>query len=149
MIRLLVLYGPPKDPAAFDRYYQESHLPIARRMKGLRKWTIGKVLGTADGKPSPYHYIADLYMDSREDFDQLLASPEGLATPPAGRPFSIPKSMRCPAWRARADGATSSRPAQPRQRSALTRRTWKVRPPGSPGPMSGTTIRFGPGPIRR
>jgi uncharacterized protein (TIGR02118 family) len=79
MIRLLVLYGPPKDPAAFDRYYAETHIPIAKRMKGLKKWTIGKVLGTPDGSPSPYYYVADLTMESRADFEQLLASPEGQA----------------------------------------------------------------------
>ena len=79
MIRLLVLYGQPKDPAAFDKYYRDTHVPIARRMKGLKKWTIGKVQGTPDGEPAPFYYIADLYMETREDFDQLLASPEGQA----------------------------------------------------------------------
>jgi len=79
MVRLLVLYGPPKDPAAFDKYYREVHIPLARRMKGLRKWTVGKVTGTADGQPSPYYYLADLYMESRADFERLLASPEGRA----------------------------------------------------------------------
>ena len=43
MVRLLVLYGHPTDPAAFDKYYQDRHIPIAKRMKGLRKWTVGKV----------------------------------------------------------------------------------------------------------
>ena len=79
MIRLLVLYGQPKDPAAFDKYYRETHIPIARRMKGLKKWTIGKVQGMPDGQPAPFHYVADLYMESRADFEQLLASPEGQA----------------------------------------------------------------------
>ncbi|MGD9856983.1 MAG: EthD family reductase [Planctomycetaceae bacterium] len=79
MTRLLVLYGHPEDPAAFDKYYHEVHVPIARKMKGLKKWTIGKVQGTPDGSPSPYYYIADLYMDSRADFEILLSSPEGQA----------------------------------------------------------------------
>lgn len=79
MIRLLVLYGQPDDPKAFDRHYQEVHIPIAKRMPGLKKWTIGKVQGTPDSQPSPYYYVADLYMETREDFDNLLSSPEGLA----------------------------------------------------------------------
>ena len=79
MIRLLVLYGHPQDPAAFDKYYQEKHIPIAKQMQGLKKWTIGKVQGTPDGQPAPYYYVADLYMDSREEFERLLASPEGQA----------------------------------------------------------------------
>jgi uncharacterized protein (TIGR02118 family) len=80
MVKLLVLYGNPQDPAAFDKYYHEVHIPIAKRMKGLKKWTIGKVLGTPDGKPSPYYYVAELYMESLEDFEALLASPAGQAT---------------------------------------------------------------------
>ena len=80
MIRLLVLYGHPKDPDAFDRYYKEVHIPIAKKMKGLKKWTIGKVQGNPDGNPPPYYYIADLYMESREEFELLLASPEGRAS---------------------------------------------------------------------
>jgi uncharacterized protein (TIGR02118 family) len=79
MIRLLVLYGHPKDPAAFDRYYDSIHVPLAKRMQGLRKWTIGKVTGTPDGAPSAYYYIADLYADSRAEIDAILASPEGQA----------------------------------------------------------------------
>jgi uncharacterized protein (TIGR02118 family) len=79
MTRLLVLYGHPKDPAAFDKYYHETHIPIAKKMKGLLKWTIGKVQGTGQGQPAPYYYIADLYMKSRADFERLLASPEGQA----------------------------------------------------------------------
>ena len=79
MIRLLVLYGHPTDPAAFDRHYREAHIPIAKKMKGLKKWTIGKVTATPDGSPPPYYYIADLFMESKEEFETLLASPEGQA----------------------------------------------------------------------
>jgi uncharacterized protein (TIGR02118 family) len=79
MIRLQVLYGHPKDPAAFDRYYREVHIPIAKRIKGLKKWTIGKVMGTPDGAPAPYYYLADLYAESREAMEAILASPEGEA----------------------------------------------------------------------
>ena len=79
MIRLLVLYGHPKDPAAFDRYYQSIHSPLAQRLQGLRKWTLGKVEGTPAGTPSPYYYVADLYADSREQMEAILASPEGVA----------------------------------------------------------------------
>jgi uncharacterized protein (TIGR02118 family) len=79
MVRLLVLYGQPKDPAAFDKHYQEVHIPIAKQMKGLKKWTVGKVTGTADGSLAPYYYIADLYLEGRAAFDALLASPEGKA----------------------------------------------------------------------
>ncbi len=79
MVRLLVLYGHPKNPAAFDKYYKEVHIPLAKKMKGLKKWTIGKVIGTPDGKPSPFYYAADLYAESREAMEKILLSPEGKA----------------------------------------------------------------------
>ena len=36
MMRLTVLYGHPDDPAAFDKYYEEVHLPLAKKMQGWR-----------------------------------------------------------------------------------------------------------------
>ena len=79
MIRLLVLYGHPADPAAFDKYYHEIHLPLAQRMTGLRKWSIGKAVGAPGGGPSPYYFVADLYADSIEHIEEILATPEGRA----------------------------------------------------------------------
>ena len=79
MVRLLVLYGHPESPEAFDRYYDEIHIPLAKRMQGLRKWTIGRVTGTPDGSKPDYYYIADLYGDSREQIEAILATPEGQA----------------------------------------------------------------------
>jgi uncharacterized protein (TIGR02118 family) len=79
MIRLLVMYGHPKDPDAFDRYYQDVHLPIAKKIKGFTRWTVGRVQGTPDGKPGTYYYFADLYAESRQAMDAILASPEGQA----------------------------------------------------------------------
>ena len=79
MVRLLVLYGHPEDPEAFDRYYDEIHIPLAKRMQGMKKWTIGKVLGTPDGGMSDYYYVADLYADTREEIEAILATPEGQA----------------------------------------------------------------------
>lgn len=36
MHTLMVLYGPPTDPEAFRTYYQNTHLPIARKLPGVR-----------------------------------------------------------------------------------------------------------------
>lgn len=43
MERLLVLYGHPNDPQAFDKYYEEIHIPLGKKWKDL-KWTVSKVL---------------------------------------------------------------------------------------------------------
>jgi uncharacterized protein (TIGR02118 family) len=79
MTRLTVLYGHPSDPAEFDRYYQEVHLPIARKMKGFKGWTIGKCEATAPGEKPAYYMIVGLYADTRADLEAILATPEGMA----------------------------------------------------------------------
>lgn len=80
MTRLTVLYGHPVDPTAFDHYYHETHIPIARSMKGLKGWTIGKCESTTPGEQPPYYLIVGLYAESREAFEAILESPEGQAT---------------------------------------------------------------------
>ena len=80
MCRLTVLYGHPTDPSEFDRYYHEVHIPIARKMKGLKGWTIGKCESATAGQPPPYYMIVGLYADTRADLETIIASPEGQAT---------------------------------------------------------------------
>ncbi len=80
MIRLTVLYGHPDDPAEFDRYYREVHIPIARKMEGLKGWTIGKCQSATPGEEPAYYMIVGLYADSREQMESILASPAGQDT---------------------------------------------------------------------
>ncbi|MEV0458258.1 EthD family reductase [Catellatospora methionotrophica] len=79
MYRLTILYGHPADPKAFDDYYRDVHLPIARRMRGLKQWTIGHCEAAVAGQTPPYHLIVGLYADTRADLEAILASPEGQA----------------------------------------------------------------------
>jgi uncharacterized protein (TIGR02118 family) len=79
MTRLTVLYGHPADPAEFDRYYHEVHIPIAKRMRGLKGWTIGRCESTKPGEQPPYYLIVGLYAPTRADLEAILASPEGQA----------------------------------------------------------------------
>ncbi len=80
MIRLTVLYGHPMDPDEFDRYYQEVHIPLAKKMQGLRGWTIGKCAAAVPGESPDYYMIVGLYADSREAMEAILDTPEGKAT---------------------------------------------------------------------
>jgi len=80
MVRLTVLYGHPDDPAEFDRYYREVHIPLAKKMKGLKGWTIGKCAADEPGGKPPYYMIVGLWAESREAMEAILASPEGRAT---------------------------------------------------------------------
>jgi uncharacterized protein (TIGR02118 family) len=79
MAQLLALYHQPADPAAFDRYYFETHVPIAKKVPGLRSYIVnnGPVNAIA-GSPAPY-LIAELSFDSMAELQSALASAEGQA----------------------------------------------------------------------
>lgn len=79
MVRLTVLYGHPEDPEAFQRYYHETHIPLARKMQGLKGWTIGMCESATPGENPPYYMIVGLYAESRAAMEAILASPEGQA----------------------------------------------------------------------
>jgi uncharacterized protein (TIGR02118 family) len=76
---LLVLYKTPKDPAAFDRYYAEKHIGLAKKIPGLKSYRISKgSVGTPAG-PSGIHLVATLTFDSVAALQAGLGSPEGAA----------------------------------------------------------------------
>ena len=79
MVQLVVCYGAPDDPSAFDRYYAETHVPLVHKIPGLHRFEAGKVLGTPDGSPAPYYWIAELTFDSGGDLEAAMGSPEGQA----------------------------------------------------------------------
>lgn len=80
MIRLTVLYGHPSDPVAFDRYYRDVHVPLAKKMQGLKGWTIGKCQSADPSEQPAYYMIVGLYANSRDEMETILQSPEGQAT---------------------------------------------------------------------
>jgi uncharacterized protein (TIGR02118 family) len=79
MAKLIALYHPPADPAAFDQYYRATHAPLAHRIPKLRSYTIStappRVLAG-----QPVYLAAELTFDSMADLDAALESPEGQAT---------------------------------------------------------------------
>ena len=77
MASILVLYKTPTDPAAFDRYYIETHVPIAKKLPGLRRYEISKGAVVTPGGPSGVHLVANLVFDDVAAIQQAFASPEG------------------------------------------------------------------------
>ena len=78
MAHLLVLYNTPADAAAFDRYYQQTHIGLAKKMPGLRSYVISKGPVQAPDGTAP-HLVALLEFDSMEQLNRALESPEGRA----------------------------------------------------------------------
>lgn len=77
--QLLALYKQPTDAGAFEAYYSGTHIPLAKRVPGLRSYTINRgQLASADGAP-PYFLVAILEFDSMDALQAGLASSEGQA----------------------------------------------------------------------
>ncbi len=79
MAQLVVIYKTPKDAAAFDKHYVETHIPIAKKLPGLRKYQISQGPVTAPGGPSGVHLVATLQFDNVAAIQKAFASAEGQA----------------------------------------------------------------------
>jgi len=79
MLKLTVLYGHPKSPEDFEKYYEEKHGPIASKMKGVLRFEITKFSTGPDGSRPAYYRMAELYFEGPNQMQAAIASPEGKA----------------------------------------------------------------------
>jgi uncharacterized protein (TIGR02118 family) len=79
MAKLLVLYHPPTDPAAFDTYYVDIHIPLVKQLPGLRSYTINAGPLASPAGTAPYYLVAELTFDSLPHLQAALGSAEGQA----------------------------------------------------------------------
>lgn len=80
MAKLFAIYQQPADAAAFDDYYFNKHIPLAKTIPGLRSYEVthGDVMGMA-GKHGVY-LVAVLEFDSMAAIGAAMVSPQGQAT---------------------------------------------------------------------
>jgi uncharacterized protein (TIGR02118 family) len=64
MAKLIVLYKRPKDPKAFDAYYFSTHVPIAKKIPGLRRYDVSRGSIATPTGPSDLHLVATLHFDN-------------------------------------------------------------------------------------
>ncbi|MDD4858740.1 MAG: EthD family reductase [Dehalococcoidales bacterium] len=78
MFKVVSLWNlrPGVSPEEAEKQYYEEHIPIAKKIPGLRKYIIGK----GRGKDHPFYRIAELYFDDKDAMSAGFASPEGKAT---------------------------------------------------------------------
>jgi uncharacterized protein (TIGR02118 family) len=79
MFQLTVLYGHPQDSTAFDRYYNQTHAPLALKLPGLKGYTANKPMSLNPQEPTAYYLIAELYFESIAAMQAAFQSPEGQA----------------------------------------------------------------------
>jgi uncharacterized protein (TIGR02118 family) len=74
-IKITVLYGAPKDPAAFEKYYAGTHMPMVYKVKGIKRVELGKALPPPDGKPPAFYRITELWFSSPEKMQKVTGTP--------------------------------------------------------------------------
>lgn len=86
--KLIVLYSNIKDPEKFDDYYKNVHIPLAKKIPGVRKIAVSKVKRVAVGKAN-YYQVVEVYFDDMESLKKASeskeakeASKDGLALDP-------------------------------------------------------------------
>ncbi len=73
MVKACVIYvGKPEDPVAFDAYYRNTHIPIAAKIPGLKRFVLNK--GRAG--EGEFYQIAELHFEDRAAVERGMASPE-------------------------------------------------------------------------
>lgn len=72
---ILALYKEPSDPKAFDTYYTNHHIPLAKTLPGLQSYTFSKGLTDND----PYYLVAILTFPSMDALKSAMASFQGKA----------------------------------------------------------------------
>ena len=80
MAKLVVLYKTPKSADAFDKYYFATHVPLAKKLPGLKKYDVSKGAVASPAGASGVHLVATLYFDSLDAIKTAFGSAEGRAT---------------------------------------------------------------------
>jgi len=79
MRRIIVHFAMPKDTAAFDAHYTQTHIPLTKAMPRLRSYEVSKGSVATTDAENPVYLTAILTYDSAADMDSSFASPEGVA----------------------------------------------------------------------
>lgn len=79
MIKATVLYGHPTDPDFFEKYYAETHIPVANKVSGIAKSEYTKFSLNPDGTDPSFYRMAELYFVSQAQMQVTMESTEGKA----------------------------------------------------------------------
>ncbi len=86
MYKFVTIYRKVDDEQALERFFSETHLPLAEALPGLRECEVSRVQGKPGGQ-SRFHLMVELYFDTREDFLWAFASETGNSLISALKPW--------------------------------------------------------------
>jgi len=73
-IKITVLYGAPKDPAQFEKYYAETHMPMVYAVKEIKRTEVAMGLPGPGDAPPPFYRIFEAWFDSPEHLKQVTGT---------------------------------------------------------------------------
>jgi uncharacterized protein (TIGR02118 family) len=78
MYKIVVLYPPQPDPEAFKKYYTKDHMPLVRKMPGIKNFRYSFNLQGVGG-PAPFFCIFEAEFADGAAAGAAMQSPEGMA----------------------------------------------------------------------
>jgi uncharacterized protein (TIGR02118 family) len=76
-VKLVVMYPRPKEVDAFEKVYQNEHVPLAvAKLAGKTKIVATKIVGSPQGTP-PFYRIAEVYFSSMQALEACAATEGG------------------------------------------------------------------------
>ena len=79
-VKLIVMYPRPKNIEAFEKVYQNEHVPMAvEKLAGKTKIVASEVLSSPQGA-APFHRIVEVHFPSKQALEACAASEGGKQT---------------------------------------------------------------------
>ncbi len=81
MYKAVAIWGTREDSdiEAFEKDYREVHVPLARKVPGLKKLILTRIDSGLEGAKPPFYRVAELYFDSKEALEKAQQTPEWIA----------------------------------------------------------------------
>jgi uncharacterized protein (TIGR02118 family) len=76
MLKMIVIYGEPKEKERFEDHYFLKHLPLIKQLPYLVDFSIQRVTNTMNGD-KPAYLVTELKYANEEEFNLSYTSAEG------------------------------------------------------------------------
>jgi uncharacterized protein (TIGR02118 family) len=78
MVKLVALFKKPSDTNSFEEHYWNVHVPLVRKMPGIKRLETGRVTGAPMSSPQ-FFRIAEMYFEDQQALNAAMMSPDGIA----------------------------------------------------------------------
>jgi uncharacterized protein (TIGR02118 family) len=80
MVKVIAMFKQPEDKQKFDDHYFNTHVPLTKKIPGLRKMEGTKINGTATGGESKYYLLTEMYYDDYQSMKAAFKTEEAKAS---------------------------------------------------------------------